>query len=175
MVRGLYKGTGNWYLTSCCFLILICCVPRDLTLTFWGCHYAHMDRAIPCYYKARGWSEMIFWDFFSSSNSCDFKTYLMGQPRWLNGLAPPSAWGYIRLPAWSLLLPLSMSLPLSLWEAFMCLSWINKILKKTYLMNWLHIHSHFLHFPLKWQTIFTCLTVLVNNTWSCYCLCYFNH
>ena len=41
----------------------------------------------------------------------------VGQPWWLSGLVPPSAQGmipesYVRLPAWSLLLPLPMSLPL---------------------------------------------------------------
>ena len=47
----------------------------------------------------------------------------LGQPWWLSGLAPPSAQGviletriesHIGLPAWSLLLPLPVSLPLSL-------------------------------------------------------------
>ena len=46
----------------------------------------------------------------------------VGQPGWLSGLVPPSAQGliletgiesHIRLPAWSLLLPLPVSLPLS--------------------------------------------------------------
>ena len=51
-----------------------------------------------------------------------------GQPGWLSSLAPPLAQGLILetqdgvwLPAWSLLLPLPVSLPLSL-----CLSSINK-------------------------------------------------
>lgn len=48
---------------------------------------------------------------------------LLGQPRWRSSLAPPAARGviletqmesHIRLPAWSLLLPLPVSLPLSL-------------------------------------------------------------
>ena len=47
----------------------------------------------------------------------------VGQPRWPRGLAPPSAQGviletrdqsHVGLPAWSLLLPLPVSLPLSL-------------------------------------------------------------
>ena len=47
----------------------------------------------------------------------------VGRPRWLSGLAPPSAQGLILetqdrvphlAPAWSLLLPLPVSLPLSL-------------------------------------------------------------
>ena len=47
----------------------------------------------------------------------------IGKPEWLSGLAPPSAQGMVletrdqvphRLPAWSLLLPLPVSLPLSL-------------------------------------------------------------
>ena len=43
-----------------------------------------------------------------------------GQPGWLSGLVPPSAqgviletWDRVGLPAWSLLLPLPVSLPLS--------------------------------------------------------------
>ena len=48
---------------------------------------------------------------------------MLGQPGWLNGLALPSVQGLIletrgrvprRAPAWSLLLPLPMSLPLPL-------------------------------------------------------------
>ena len=52
-----------------------------------------------------------------------FEANVDGQPRWLSGLALPSAQGviletwiesHIRLPAWSLLLPLPVSLSLSL-------------------------------------------------------------
>ena len=48
---------------------------------------------------------------------------MVGQPRWRSGLAPRAAWGviletqiesHVRLPAWSLLLPLPVTLPLSL-------------------------------------------------------------
>ena len=48
---------------------------------------------------------------------------VLGQPRWRSGLAPPAAQGVIletldrvpvRLSAWRLLLPLPVSLPLSL-------------------------------------------------------------
>ena len=53
---------------------------------------------------------------------------LIGQPGWLSGLVPPSAQGgrpriesHVRLPAWSLLLPLPVSLFLSL-----CVSLMNK-------------------------------------------------
>ena len=51
------------------------------------------------------------------------RKFTLGQPRWLSGLAPPAAQGvtletriesHIRLLAWSLLLPLPVSLPLSL-------------------------------------------------------------
>ena len=49
----------------------------------------------------------------------------------------PKAWSWspgikshIRLPAWRLLLPLPVSLPLSPPSLSLCLSWINKILKK---------------------------------------------
>ena len=54
------------------------------------------------------------------------------QPPWLSGLAPPSAQGVIPetwdLPAWSLLLPLPVSLPFSL---SLCVTIINKL--KNYL------------------------------------------
>ena len=51
------------------------------------------------------------------------KTQSLGQPRWLSGLALPSARGlilktriesHVGLPMWSLLLPLPVSLPLPL-------------------------------------------------------------
>ena len=51
-----------------------------------------------------------------------FKKGSRGQPRWRSGLASPAARGviletrdesHIGLPAWSLLLPLPVSLPLS--------------------------------------------------------------
>ena len=60
------------------------------------------------------------------------KTQFGGQPRWPSSLAPPSAQGMILVsrdqshigqPAWSLLLPLPVSLPLCV---FVCLSPINK-------------------------------------------------
>ena len=47
------------------------------------------------------------------------KIFIPGQPQWCSGLEPPAAWGVILetrdrdpLPAWSLLLPLPVSLPL---------------------------------------------------------------
>ena len=61
------------------------------------------------------------------------KIFLTGSPEWLSGFSTclqPGAWSWspeikshIGLPAWSLLLPLPVSLPFSL---FLCLSWINK-------------------------------------------------
>ena len=62
----------------------------------------------------------------------EYERRLHGQPGWLSSLALPSAQGmilgpeiesHIGLPAWSQLLPLPVSLPLSL---SLCLSWINK-------------------------------------------------
>ena len=56
--------------------------------------------------------------------SLGHKNHIRGQPGWLSGLVPPSAQGviletgiesHVRLPAWSLLLPLPVSLPLSLY------------------------------------------------------------
>ena len=62
------------------------------------------------------------WVYFQHSNM-NLKKLLKGQPRWLSGLAPPSAQGviletqiksHVGLPAWHLLLPLPVSLPLPL-------------------------------------------------------------
>lgn len=61
--------------------------------------------------------------FFKYKNNKMTHTYNWAAPV-AQRLAPPAAWGviletHIRLPTWSLLLPLSVSLPLSL---FLCLN-----------------------------------------------------
>ena len=84
-------------------------------------------------------SESVFWfQILGSFHGLDsfHPNTVFGKTGWLSGLAPPSTQGliletqdqvpHVRLPAWSLLLPLPVSLPLSV-----CLSWINEIFEKT--------------------------------------------
>ena len=103
--------------------LLFCCFDtQDMSLIYWLSQYNFMS-VLP----TRGTAKEPCSVFIKLINK-------WGQPGWLSGLAPPSVQGLILeswdrvprpAPAWSLLLPLPVSLPLS-FSLTLCLSWINK-------------------------------------------------